>query len=164
MMGVLTMVAGAPERKQATRATTEQDERLVWAIAAAYMAGEHAYRLARWLREWIEDEGRRADRLHAKVFDPALADHPKREEARERLFAMERAIFSERGRLTELDALAGRKREELRRMWTHLGNDGAGEIERMWRTGAKTPDQFVRWVEGMWEQEYGTVEGVECPF
>ena len=105
-MGSLTLVAGAPDRPRtrarSERETTEQDDTLIWAMSSAYLMGEYAYRLARWLREWLEEERGKADRLHVKVFDrPDLAGHPKWGEAKERLDDLEQTLLREGARASD---------------------------------------------------------------
>lgn len=169
-MGALTLVAGAPVRpKVVARAweTTEQDDTLIWGMSSAYLMGEYAYRLARWLREWLEEERGKADRLHVKVFDrPDLAGHPKWGEAKARLDDLEQTLLREGARASELEAVAAARRGSLVQMWSRLSPAAAAVIEGAWTTGARTPEEFARWVDGAWEAERraATTGVLECPF
>lgn len=163
-MGALTLVAEKPKPKPKPVAGWPASNALE-ALTGAFIVGEFHFRRGRERRRWLDEVKPKADALHAKVFDrPDLAAHPKWQMAKDRLDALERDMIVADGERRTCEGRAADHRGQCLSLWLRMTDTERAVVEREWRTGAATGEQFTRWLDGIWALDGGTVGGLECPF
>lgn len=166
-MSPLTLVAGAPARPTGRRDCKQPlfQPVLLHTLGSAFMAGEMTSRLARAVRGDVRVMREQLTRLLEKLEMPELRDHPKRAAAVERMMDLSGRIGSEEIRAKGLEEFSAARRGQMVYVWSRLSPEAAAIVEEEWGTRARTPAEFVAWVDRMWAAETGqTVEGFECPF
>lgn len=165
----LTLVAGAPSSAKRVAAPTSAARQFrIAGVSGCYVRGEYHYRKARSDQRWLDSMRLRIDALHHKVFwREDLQDHPKWQDAKVRLDAMEREWGMREGMVRVHQREASDVHARCVRMWDALTPDERSDMAGAWGMTDQEarPEAVGAWFMRMWDREYDvTAEAVECPF
>ena len=125
----------------------DRDWRAIESLWAAFLNAVDARRRWAWADGELDVVGAKADRLHAKVMDPALQAHPKWGEAKAKLDALEREALALRGALAEARGDYAREAGTAVRAWGACSPAGRGYVAAIWGTDADSERAMRAWLD-----------------